>query len=148
MSSGQREPTREQLLAMAYADGELDREAEREFERLLPQRRDLALEVAAQQRLAVMARQVLGPEPADYEWQRLAADPLQRASLGLGFGLAALAALALSAWALVAIFTSDLGLFPRLLLGGGLASFVLLFLATLRARLRTRAYDPYTEIQR
>jgi len=43
---------------------------------------------------------------------------------------------------------SSMPLLPKLALGGLVLGIVLLFAAAIRARLRTRAYDPYTEVQR
>jgi hypothetical protein len=41
-----------------------------------------------------------------------------------------------------------MGLLPKLLCGGLMLGGGVLFAATLRARLRTLPYDPYTEVQR
>jgi anti-sigma factor RsiW len=147
-SQPEREPTREELLAMAYVDGELDPAARREFEALLPGRSDLAREVVQFQRLALLAREVAPPEPMDFEWRRLAQDPLHRAGSGLGFFLLSAGALGLLGWGSVALFTSELELVTKALIFALLLGATLLFVATLRARLRTLPFDPYTEIQR
>jgi len=146
--SGRDEPSREQLLAMAYADGELAPDARREFETLLETRQDLLREVAQVQRLHVLARQVAVPEPMDFEWGRLARDPMQRTAVRLGWLLLAAGTLGVAGWAGWILFASELGLVPKVFLGALLAGFVLLLLATLRGRLRTLRYDPYTEVQR
>ena len=149
MSAGEREPGREELLAMAYADGEL-RGAEREaFEALLAARPDLRREVAQQRRLHLLAREQAPPEPMDFEWAALAREPLHRAGLSLGFGLllaAALGLLGLAFWGIAS--ADDMPLGVRLVLGALLGGGVLLFVVFLRARLRTLPYDPYTEVQR
>jgi anti-sigma factor RsiW len=142
------QPTREELLAMAYADGELHGEARAEFEALMARRPELAREAAAAQRLLVLSRAAAGPEPMDHEWRRLDADPLQRASLWGGFALLALSAAAFVGW----IGWSLAGAQPawplQLALGSAALGALLLFLGALRARLRTLPYDPYRDIER
>ena len=142
------EPTQEQLTAMAYADGELDEAARSEFEKLLETRQDLALEVARVNRLNVLARQVAPPEPMDHEWKRLERDALHVGGRGLGFAALVLFAVSLVGWVGYLLVISPMPLALRLLLGTLLIGFLCLFLVTLRARLRTRPYDPYTEIRR
>jgi hypothetical protein len=51
-------------------------------------------------------------------------------------------------WGAWALATSDEPLALKLVLGALLAGGFMLLLATLRARLRTLPYDPYTEIER
>lgn len=147
--NGPSEPTREKLLAMAYADGELDEQARREFEALLERRPDLVDEVAAHRRLLVLSRSVAGPEPMDHEWARLARDPLHRAGIDGGLALLGVAALGLTGWAGYELATApDLAVGIKVLLGLGVGGTLALFLATLRARLRTLPYDPYRDLER
>ncbi len=148
MNANEPEPTREELLAMAYADGELPPEEAREFERLLESRADLRTDVARARRLAVLARQAAGPEPMDAEWARLALDPVQRVGLGLGWTLLAGAAAFGFGWGVFAVWTSSLAWFAKLALSAAAFGVATLFATALRARLRTRAFDPYTEIRR
>lgn len=148
MNAAQREPSREELEAMAYADGELSGEDRAAFEARLAQRPDLVREVARHQRLNVLARHAAPPEPMDHEWRRLARDPFQRALLGLGWTLGLGGLLLLAGWGLHGLFSSDLELFPKLALAAAGLGFLALGLAVLRGRLLTRPYDPYTEIQR
>lgn len=148
MNASQREPSREELEAMAYADGELAGEARAAFEALLSRRPDLVREVARHQRLSVLARHAAPPEPMDHEWRRLARDPFQRALLVLGWVLGLGGALLLAGWSLHGLFTSDLALLPKLALAALGLGFLALVLAVVRGRLLTRPYDPYTEIQR
>jgi anti-sigma factor RsiW len=148
MNASEREPDREELQAMAYADGELSGEARAAFEALLPRRPDLVREVARHQRLNVLARSAAPPEPMDHEWRRLSRDPFQRALLVGGWVLGLAGLLLLVGWGLHALFTSDLPLFPKLALAALGLGLLALALAVLRGRLLTRPYDPYTEIQR
>ena len=148
MSSEEREPTREELLAMAYADGELPPAERAQFEGLLTERGDLRAEVARLQRLNVLARDAAGPEPIDLEWAALRRDPAYRASLGLGLALFVGGLGLLVAGGLWMLWTGTLALAVKLAVSALVAGFVLLLAAYLRARLRTRAYDPYTEIER
>jgi anti-sigma factor RsiW len=146
--SGEREPTQDELLAMAYVDGELDAAARGEFEGRMAAHDDLRREVVRLKRLEVLARRAAGPEPMDHEWQRLARDPLHNAGLGLGFTLLVGGAALLAACGLWWLWLSAIEMPFKLGLSAVVAGLALLFLITLRARLRTKPYDPYTEIQR
>ncbi|HVS08674.1 MAG TPA: hypothetical protein VMS76_02280 [Planctomycetota bacterium] len=148
MSAGEREPTREEILAMAYADGELAEGERREFEAVLATRSDLALEVVRFRRLEVLARRAAGPEPMDMEWRRLEAEPLHRAGRRLGWLLLGSGLAVLLGWCVWTLIAGDIGLVPKLGLGALLAGAALLFTLAVRARLRTRVYDPYAEIRR
>ena len=148
MSTVEREPRREELLAMAYADGELRGAEREEFEGLLATREDLRLEVVRMQRLAVLARQSAGPEPMDHEWRELARDPAQRAATGLG-RIALIGGLFVvaigAAWSL---WTSDAPAWIQLGASVAAVGLAILLGAALRARMRTRAFDPYRDIVR
>ena len=149
MTDKKREPSRDELLAMAYVDGELADEAAEEFERRLPNEPALVREVAELERLEVIARQTAPPEPIDHEWRRLERGVVHSGGHFLGFLLAALGTLGLSGWALFELFREDeLALFAKLLISMTIGGFALLFLVILRARLRTLPYDPYTEVKR
>lgn len=148
MSARTQEPSREQLQAMAYVDGELGPADRAAFESLLAVRQDLQLEVTQMRKLELLARSMAAPEPIDHEWKRLELDPLQRTSLSLGFAALAVGAAGLSGWAGFEVWSSDMPMLPKILLGVLCAGALLLFLATLRGRLRTLPYDPYTEIER
>ena len=148
MSVPVQEPTREQLLAMAYVDGELDPQARQDFEAELAVRRDLQVEVVQLQRLGLLARSMAPPEPIDHEWKRLERDPLQRASIGLGFTALGVGALGLAGYGAYEVAVSDMPIAMKALLGTLCAGVVVLFLVTLRWRLRCLPYDPYTEIER
>ena len=143
-----REPTKEQLDAMAYADGELEGPARREFEDLMATRPDLAREVTRLKRLEILARQAAGPEPMDSEWARLDASPLHRGGLGLGLGFLLLGASGLCLWFGFELLRSDLPPWSKACLGSLFAGALLLLCVTVRARLRTLPFDPYTEIKR
>jgi len=142
------EPTREQLQAMAYVDGELGPADRATFESLLATRPDLQLEVTQMRKLGLLARAMAAPEPIDHEWKRLELDPLQRASTSLGFAALGFGTAGLAGWVGFELWTSEMQLLPKLLLGLVCAGALLLFLVTLRGRLRTLPYDPYTEIER
>lgn len=149
MTSQDRPPTRDELMAMAYVDGELDEGGRREFERRMADSRELALEVTELQRLAVLARQLAPPEPVDLEWARLEREGLHRTGMRGGLLLLVLGSAGLAVWAGFALAASDSLSAPVkvLLLGTALGLFAL-FLTLLRARLRTLPFDPYTEVKR
>lgn len=143
-----RDPTPDQLLAMAYADGELDQSENQAFEARLAAEPELAREVAQHLSLAVMARRLAPPEPMDYEWQRLDRDPFHRAGSGLGWLLLSISVVGLSLWGMVEIVLSDLEVVPKSLVLSLLTGSIILLLATARARLRTLPFDRYTGVER
>lgn len=142
------QPGRDELLAMAWADHELSGEELRSFELRMADDVRLAQLVAEYQRLAVMARNARAPEPMDAEWSRLRRSPLQSALRRGSLLLLASGLLALSAVALWRLFASELSMGLKLCSTAALAGTVLYFLAILRARLSTRAYDPYRSVRR
>ena len=142
------EPKPDQLMAMAYVDGELEESARREFERQLASRPDLAREVAQLRRLEVAARHMAGPEPADHEWSRLRREALHTGGTRLGLGLMLAGVLAAVGWLGWTVATDPMPLVPKLALLGLLGGGTIVFFLVLRARLRTLPYDPYTEIER
>ena len=147
--SEQREPSENELRAMAYVDGELDREDARQFESELASDPALAREVAELKALEVVSRQMAPPEPMDYEWERLQADPLQRTGVGLGFGLLMLGAIGLALFGIWNVaFHEELSVLVKCFSLGTILGLLLIFLTVLRGRLRTLPYDPYTKIKR
>jgi anti-sigma factor RsiW len=142
------EPTRDQLLAMAYVDGELAPSARAEFEARLAAQPELRREVSALKELELFARAAAPREPQDHEWDALARDPLQRGALGLGWtllGLGALVALLFGGYELV---VAEMPTWVKFASGAISLGLLLLFGATLRARARTAPLDPYRKVQR
>jgi len=142
------EPTRDQLLAMAYADGELEAAARAEFERRLAREPGLRSEVAALQELALLARAAAPREPLDHEWEALAREPLQRGVLGLGWSLLVAGVVGGLVFGALGLAESDAPLGLKLVLAALAGGLALLFGAVLRARLRTQHLDPYRKVQR
>jgi anti-sigma factor RsiW len=148
MSPEERTPADDEMLAMAYADGELSGSVREEFEARLGREPLLAREVAAQQGLYLLARHAAGPEPMDHEWSRIERSGLQRAGLGLSWTLVVIGSLALCSWAIVEELRSHLPLLPKISIAMLTAGLAGLFLLTLKNRLRTLPYDPYTQVKR
>lgn len=148
MKPPDREPTSDDLAAMAYADGELASEDRRAFEERLAREPGLARAVSDYRALELLAREMAPTEPADHEWARLARDPLQRIGVGLGWVLFTGGVLGLAAWLIWALVTSDLAPLAKGLCSAAVAGFALLLLTTLRARLRVLPLDPYRKVQR
>ena len=144
----EREPLPDELRAMAYVDGELAPGDRAEFEERLERDAALVREVAAQQRLAVLARACAPREPADHEWARHAASLSQRVGLRTAGILIGLGAAGLAGWCAWEVCRSGIGILPKLLTGAVVAGFLLLFALTLRTRRRLRPFDPYDEIER
>ncbi len=147
MSSG-REPTTDELLAMAYVDGELAHEARAAFEARLALEPALAAEVAAQRHLGILAREVAPPEPLELERLRVEVSAPARALWIVGFALVLLSGVYFLFCEVCAL--GDFGLQPPLagvvvLLALGL---VLLAYRAWRIRARTRHLDPYRDVKR
>ena len=143
-----REPTRDELLAMAYVDGELTPEGRAELERRLEESPELRREVTILKELELLARAAAPREPVDHEWAALARDPVQRGTLGLGWILLVLGVLGALGYGTYALLSSDAPpLVKALFLALGLG-FALLLGATVRGRLRTLPLDPYRKVQR
>jgi anti-sigma factor RsiW len=143
-----REPTRDELLAMAYVDGELTAEGRAELEQRLGASPELRAEVSALKELELLARAAAPREPIDHEWAALARDPVQCGTLGLGWMLVVVAVLGALGYGAYELLGSDA---PPLVKGLAFALFfglALLLGATMRARLRTLRLDPYRKVQR
>ena len=141
-------PGRDELLAMAYADGELGADERALFAERLAREPELAREVVRHERLAVLARRLAPPEPMDHEWKRLVRSPVQRAGR-FGVWMIAAGLSGLAALGLFALFADpDTGLAVKLLVGLAVAGVALAIGAAFHARARTRAVDPYTEVER
>jgi anti-sigma factor RsiW len=148
MTHSDRPPTRDELLAMAYADGELSDAGRAEFEARLAHEPLLRREVAELQRLALIARRCAPPEPKDHEWRRLEGEALYGGGRRLALGLLAGGALTGVAGGGWALFSAGLPAWVEVGAALLLAGFVVLLLVAVRGRLRTLPYDPYTEVER
>lgn len=148
MTRAEREPTREEMLAMAYADGELGGDERAEFERLLATREDLRHAVTRERALDLVARSSAGPEPMDAEWSVLERDLVHRSGLGVGLALA-LGGIALGLLSLLyLLWSAHLPIAVQLAVTAIVLGGFILLLRALRARLRTRPCDPYLEVRR
>jgi len=143
-----REPSRDELLAMAYADGELAAAENEKFEKRLATEPALAREVAELQKLGLLARQCAPPEPKDFEWQRLENELFHSTGWTLGWILTAVGASGLGICCAVLVLVSDMNPMLKFFLTCTTLGLVSLFLLVLRARLRTLPLDPYTEVKR
>ena len=148
MMREERPPPDDQLLAMAYADGEIAGAARAEFEQRMQREPLLGREVAMQQRLHVLARHAAGPEPMDHEWARIARSRAQRTGIGLAWASIVAGSLGLVGWGIAEELRSGLSIVPKVSIALLSIGLVALFMLTLRNRLRTLPYDPYTEIKR
>ncbi len=142
------EPLSDELLAMAYADGELTPEQRKSFEARLITETKLAEQLEEMRGLTLVARNLIPPEPEDREWRRISRDPLQSGGLRFAWLLCLLALLAMGAGLAVSIgddgthWTWKAGLIL-----GGLGLSLLLLLA-LRERLAVLPHDPYRKLMR
>ena len=134
---------------MAYADGELAPEARREAAKRISTEDAFALRVAHYQRLDVTTRSATVNEPQDTAHDKLAAEPLQRAAIGLGWMSATLGFIAFYAWIFYEILQNEeMRGTPKIFLLSAAGGLFLLFISVLRNRLRELPYDPYTDIKR
>jgi len=143
-----REPSRDELLAMAYVDDELAPAARAEFEQRLAREPDLRREVSALKDLEVMAREAAPKEIAEHEWTALAREPAQRAAMGLGATLLVASVVVLATYGMYLLLEAPLPPLVRWPLVAGLLGGAFLFGAVLRARLRTLPHDPYRHVRR
>lgn len=142
------DPTPDELQAMAYADGELSLEARGLFEERLRLEPKLAAEIAEYHALQVLARQIAPPEPMDYEWRRIEADPANRWLHAAGWSLFVGGAIGLTCLGVWRFLTGEGALLPRALSCAAIGGALALLLGTARNRLRTLHLDPYRRIQR
>ena len=143
------EPTEDELLAMAYADGELEPEARREAAKRIAEDDAFALRVAHYQRLDVTTRTAISHEPQDTARAELPREPLQRATISLGWMSATVGFIAFYAWVFYEILQNEeMSGAPKVFLLCAAGGLFLLFLSVLRGRLRELPYDPYTDIER
>src|SRR5260221_9774953 len=110
----ERAPNPEELLAMAYVDGELAPDERSAFEARLDREPALVREVAAQQRLAVLARAALPREPIDREWRALEDSALTRIGLPLGWTPPPLGGTGLAVWCAFEGARAHIGIVPKL----------------------------------
>jgi anti-sigma factor RsiW len=139
---------RDQMLAMAYVDGELEVDQRRRFESRLAVEPALGKEVEELRKLALLSRRSIPPEPEDREWQRLGRDPLHRKGLRLGLWLCILAVTGFAAILSVTVLGSQEHWALQLFLVSGAAGVCLLALLTLRERLAVLPHDPYRKVHR
>ncbi len=143
-----REPTHDELTAMAYVDGELPAAERAAFEERMAREPLLAKEVVELRELDVLSRHAAPPEPADHEWQRLERSPLSRTLGPASWILIALGTIGLAAWLVVELVRADFALLPKVLVLALVAGAALRVLLAVRQRLRTLPYDPYTQVKR
>lgn len=148
MTPEDRPPSRDELLAMAYADGELAVHARREFEARLANDAGLRREVARQLEIAVLAREAAPPEPMDHEWNKIRAAPAYKFGIGLAWFLILFSSAGLLGWGEVELLQSNLDLPVKVLATLFLCGLILLFVLTWRARQATQHLDPYREVHR
>jgi anti-sigma factor RsiW len=141
-------PSPDELLAMAYVDGELDAAARTVFEMRLGREPLLAREVAAQRRLEVLARSAAPLEPEDHEWARMARSKGRRFGFLLAWAMIVIGILGVTCLCEVELLQShaplSLKVFVTLIVAGG----ILLLALVARGRVRTRSFDPYLEVRR
>ncbi len=148
-SEADKPPSADELLAMAYADGELSAEDVERFETRVKSEPTLVRLLAEHHALDVLARRVAPPEPADHEWNRLKVDPVFRASVSLGWSLVIAGAAISFVLAIWGIWTNEaLPIWQRGVILGSLLGFVLLFLSVLWRRVRSYPLDPYRHVER
>lgn len=148
MNRAEREPTQDELLAMAYADGELAPGERAAFEVRLVKEPRLAKELAELRALDVLTRHSAPLEPQDHEWARIVRSPVQRTLGPFAWTLIGLATAGLFGWLVWKECTCDLELVPKACVIALTVGLFLLVVLALRNRLRTLPYDPYTKVKR
>ncbi|MEZ6004906.1 MAG: hypothetical protein R3F33_12055 [Planctomycetota bacterium] len=142
------EPSPDELLAMAYVDGELDHEARRVFESRLAGEAGLARVVAELRDLEVVTRNMIPPEPEDREWRRLWQNPWHSGGWKLAWLLCILSAIGATFTLLPLLWSGEGNWVLRLSFAAGFLGIALLLGLTLRERLAVLPYDPYRKVRR
>ncbi len=148
MKNSDRDPTRGELDAMAYFDGQLEGEQMRQFEARMELDLGLAREVAAYRALDFALKRSAPSEPIDVEWERQRKDRLQFGLFWLSVTSAAAGALLLFVTLCSAAFGSSALRYSvagaTLLVGGALA----LIVRGIRGRALELPFDPYVNVKR
>lgn len=152
MSGQPFDPARDAPLLSAYVDGELEGEDLARVEAHLAASADARREV---ERLRAFNRATAGlrlREAPPEDWEAFWQVAWNRAERSLGAVLAAVGAVAVGAWGLLAagraIVAADLPLVLKLALGAGAAGVAVLLASVIRERLFTRRHTRYDDIVR
>lgn len=146
---GQDPPSSDELLAMAFADGELSAEERLSFEQRMVHEEQLGRLVAEHMALDVLARRVAPKEPQDHEWERLRLNPLFSGSRSTGWFLLVLGSVLTLALTVFGVATNESLSAPmRVGILGALLGLLLLFITVAARRLRTLPLDPYRHVER
>lgn len=141
-------PEADQMLAMAFADGELRGEALEAFTQRIAREPALARAVDEFRRLELLTRQLSPPEPRDLVWREHASGELHRL---LMFGSYVCLILAASIGALL-ILCAALGwripAGPQVASALAVLGLLQMLFASLRWRKAERGHDPYVHVQR
>jgi anti-sigma factor RsiW len=141
-------PSRDELLVMAYVDDELVAEQRELLEQRLVEEPELLRQVAAYQKLEVLARHSAPPEPTDLEWERILDSSLHQAGSRTGWTLLCAGLIGLFALGCIATLQSDLETVTKALILAPLCGFSVLLSIRYRDRQRLIPFDPYTEVKR
>jgi anti-sigma factor RsiW len=144
----ERPPSPDELLAMAYTDGELEPDQRATFEQRLQHEPALSREVAALLRLNVLAREVAPREPEDLEWARIGKSRPRAWVLTIAWCFLLIDVLAVIGFGVFEFSRSEAPILFKAVILGGLLAFLVWFWLVVRARIRTLPYDPYTEVKR
>lgn len=148
MTPAAQHPSRDELLAMAYVDDQLDPAARAEFEGRLGQEEALRKEVTSLRRLDLIARTAAPPENIDIAWKEVDESPSQTSIIGLGWIATILGSVGVAAIAIQLVTQARLPLWERVSIICLVSGLTLIFLAIARRRWRTRHLDPYTSVKR
>jgi hypothetical protein len=148
MTPAAQHPSRDELLAMAYVDDQLDPAAKAEFEGGLSREEALREEVTALRRLDLIARTAAPPENIDIAWKEVDESPSQTSLIGLGWVATVLGAIGMAAIGIQLITQARIPLWERASIVFLVSGLTVLFLAIARRRWRTRHMDPYTSVKR
>ena len=142
-------PDEYELLAMAYADGELGPDEASAFVTRLRAEPELLRLVEEHRALHVLARQVGLPEPAEIDWSNLREDRTYRGTTLAGWILlVASVAIGAAVASGTLLLDTTVPAPARILAGAVVLGLALLFSSVLRRRLRAIPLDPYRHLQR
>lgn len=138
----------DEALLSGYLDGELTQSEEQRVRIYLedhPEARALFEEMRT---MRETARETRFEVPDDLQWDERPRGPGSALSRGLGWLLVVIWLVGLSAFGLWQFITSPENLLEKLLVVGGVAGFVLLFVSILLDRLKDSKTDRYRRVQK
>ena len=138
----------DEMLAMAYVDGELPPDERVAFEARLASEAALGAHVEEMRSLALVTRGMLPAEPEDREWRRLNRDPIHKGATYFAWILGLVAMVGIAVAAVASVDPTDTHWGVLLFAAFGSLAVLVLLAVTIRERLAVLPHDPYRKVHR